>query len=819
MNANLVYNTVANEIDLNVQSTDYPVWTGALGTTWNTTSFNWKLASNDSATTYIEGDNVMFNDTATQNYDINVLNIILPTYTTVNNSSHNYSINGSGSIGGSGGLLKTGTGTLTINTVNSFGGDVAINGGTVVVGTIANVGTSSALGQGMTISFDGGSLNYTGDTTASNRIVILNSRGGTINVSNANTMLTLNNASGAGGLTKEGLGKLNFTSDNNYSDITMVNSGTLELSGGLYNHGSIASSIIVNNGATLLLSQNNILGKYLVEPVETITINQGGLVENGGNSTISYFNTLEGLTLAGGELRVNGGLNSSWQAYQLKGTVSVTGTVPSQISLGSTLYNYLTQIQIGNNTANGITTFDVADVTGHANYDLTIAPALADGCDSLGNVVASRMVKDGLGILLLIGRNTYSGGTVISNGTIQVGNGGTSGTLGIGGTITLNPGTNLVFNRSNTTVVDSKLNGVGTITQNGAGSVVFTKDNSAFAGNLNLNGPVTIANDNALGAVTTVQVNNSTIQFGAIGLNMGTLSGWNTTATPTIMTSTTNFYKYLSGNQIGLNQTVVYQGKIHLTSGQWSFAKQYNMCAYLRINDQLIINNTDNVPSSGSITIYHDGWYPIDLRVANATSLIDQTLSWPFGIGVKQGSIPSSLKPTDFKVFDEGAASISLQYEDNSSFCVDNNLVLSGQNIINTNGLGTGTVTLNGDISGTGGLTKTGSSNLLLTGNLSYAGDTNVQEGTLEVQGLTNSANINICYGGAGLIASTICADTITIGAGSTLVLRAIPGGPLGGYDNLRSVPEPNTMVSLTVAVFGLISTWYLGNRKEKTKR
>ncbi|MGA2799690.1 MAG: autotransporter-associated beta strand repeat-containing protein [Thermoguttaceae bacterium] len=818
MNASLVYNTGSNEIDLNVQSTDYPVWTGASGADWNKTASNWDLASNSSATNYIDGDNVVFDDTATKNYDINLPDTIQPTYTTANNSSHNYTFNGSGSIAGSGGLLKTGTGTLTINTVNSFSGDVAINSGTVVVGTITNIGSNSALGQGMIISFDGGSLNYTGGTTATNRSVILNAGGGTINVSSADSTLTLSNGSGVGGLTKEGLGRLRLTLDSNYGDITKVNCGTLELSGGLYSHGTIASSIFVNNGATLLFSQNNVLGKYLADPADTITINQGGLVENGGNSTISYFNTLEDLTLSGGELRVNGGLNTSFQAYQLKGTVSVIGTAPSQISLGSALYNNLTQIQLGNNTGNGKTTFNVADVTGDANCDLVIAPALADGCDSLGNVVASGMIKDGVGTLLLTGRNIYSGGMTINNGTIQIGNGGISGTVGIGGTITLSPGTSLAFKKSNMTVVDSTLNGCGTITQNGAGSVVFTKDNSAFTGTLNLNGPVTIANDNALGSVTLLQLTNGTLQFGAIGLNMGSLSGWNTTGIPAIMTPTTNFYKYLSGNQIGLNQTVVYQGQIHLTPGQWSFAKQYNMSAYLSINGQIVLNNTDNVPAAGSVSINRDGWYPIDLRVANTTSSVDPTLSWPFGIGVRRGSPPSSLKPTDFEAFGEGAAGISLQYESDLTFCVGNSLVLSGQNTIDTSGLGAGTVTLNGDISGTGGLTKTGSSDLLLTGQLSYSGDTNVEEGTLEVQELTNSANVYIGSGRVTLIVSAIYCDTLTMGAGSTLVIRAIPGGFNGDYDNLRSVPEPNTMVSLTVAVFGLISTWYLGNWKEKTK-
>jgi len=159
-----------------------------------------------------------------------------------------------------------------------------------------------------------------------------------------------------------------------------------------------------------------------------------------------------------------------------------------------------------------------------------------------------------------------------------------------------------------------------------------------------------------------------------------------------------------------------------------------------------------------------------------------------------------------------------LQYESDSRFCVGNSLVLSGHNIIDTSGLGTGSVTLNGDISGNGGLTKTGPSDLVLTGNLSYSGNTNVEEGTLEVQSLTTSADINISSGGT-LIASAICADTVTLGAGSTLVISAIPGGPLGGCDNLTPVPEPNTLVYFTCALFGLIATRYFRKMKKTAKR
>jgi fibronectin-binding autotransporter adhesin len=813
MIANLVNNTGAKEIDLNVQHTDYPIWTGSVNANWDGNDSNWVLASNTAQTTYIEGDNVVFNDMPISNYSINLSGMVLPTYVSVDNSSHNYSFSGSGSIGGSGGLNKTGTGSLTINTVNSFSGDVAINGGTIVASTIANMGTASALGKGLNISFDNGSLNYTGDSALTNRSVTLNANGGTIAVNNPNTTLAFNSAYGLGGLTKYGMGKLVFNYDNSYSGLTTINNGTLEYSGGLYNHGAIASSAIVNNGADMLLSQNDIFGKYLTLPLSTIILNQGGLVENGGSGTNSYFNTFNDLTFAGGELRVNGGFTTNWQACQLKGTVTVAGAVPSHITVGSHLYNYLTQVQIGNNTANGSTTFDVADVTGNADSDLTITPALSDGRDSSANVVASRLIKTGQGTLLLAGCNTYSGGTTIVSGTIQVGNRGTSGTIGIGGDITINTNANLIFSRNSTVVLSSTLNGSGTITQNGSGSIVLTNNNSNYTGALNLNGPLTIANDNALGAVTAVQTNNSNIKFGSVGLNEGTLNGWDTTNIPILLAPTVNFYKYLNGNQIGLNQTVVYQGKVYLTTGQWSFVKQYNMYAYLNINGQTILNNTDNMPSTGSIAINRNDWYSIDLRVGNAGSLSDPTLSWPFGIGVKQGSAPVPLSPTGFEAFDEGAAGISLHYDDNSSFYVGNNFVVTGQNIIDTNGLGTGSVTLYGDIGGSGGLTKTGSSNLYLTGNLSYTGDTYVEAGTLDVQALTTSVNITIGPN-ASLSASRVCADTLTLEAGATVTIKPIPGGP--SANQITPVPEPIALVHLTIFAFGLIAAWNWDNSRKK---
>ncbi len=57
----------------------------------------------------------------------------------------------------------------------------------------------------------------------------------------------------------------------------------------------------------------------------------------------------------------------------------------------------------------------------------------------------ARSAKLGTGTTILTGTNTYTGTTTISAGTLQVGNGGTTGTLGTG-IVTDNSA--LVFNRS-----------------------------------------------------------------------------------------------------------------------------------------------------------------------------------------------------------------------------------------------------------------------------------------------------------------------------------------------------------------------------------
>jgi hypothetical protein len=71
--------------------------------------------------------------------------------------------------------------------------------------------------------------------------------------------------------------------------------------------------------------------------------------------------------------------------------------------------------------------------------------------------------------------------------------------------------------------------------------------------------------------------------------------------------------------------------------------------------------------------------------------------------------------------------------------------------------------------------------------------------------------------GGTELIATSIVQNTLTIGAGCTVTIKAIPGGPSASGDNLTPVPEPATWILLILAAAG-ISSWK-ASRSRRTKR
>src|SRR5205807_1894528 len=122
-----------------------------------------------------------------------------PAGISLTNSALSYSFSGTGKIGGTGGLTKSGTGTVIItNTgINDFIGGVTVNNGTVQFG---NGGSS-------------GNLPGVGNVTDNGNLIL--NRGDSPTVPNV--------ISGAGTLTKSGTGVLTLTGSNDFSGTALVN--------------------------------------------------------------------------------------------------------------------------------------------------------------------------------------------------------------------------------------------------------------------------------------------------------------------------------------------------------------------------------------------------------------------------------------------------------------------------------------------------------------------------------------------------------------------------------------------------------------------
>jgi fibronectin-binding autotransporter adhesin len=338
------------------------------------------------------------------------------------------------------GNISTGTGGLINNAdvlylrgTNTFTGDTVINGGFVLIANgnaiadtgavIVNAGTfyvqtsetvGSISGQG-TIALASGATLTTGGTNASTIF------GGSI--------------ADGGGLTKQGTGTLVLAGDNSYSGTTTINGGTLQIGNG-GTSGTLGGGSVVNNGS-LVFDRSDIvtIGQVISGTGNVTHAGTGTVILTGQNS---YTGTT---TINGGTLQIGTGASG--------GTLG-TGNVENA---GTLVFN---------------------------SYDL----------DTVANVISGtgNVTMAGYGPVTLTGNNTYTGTTTIAQGTLRVGEGGTTGSLGRGAVV--NDGW-LTFNRSDVVTVDNAISGMGGLLQLGAGRLVLSGDNS-YAGITGIGGDLTL---------------------------------------------------------------------------------------------------------------------------------------------------------------------------------------------------------------------------------------------------------------------------------------------------------------------------------------
>ena len=97
----VVNNSVGSQIDLNIHGPK--PWTGNQSSAWDTGTLNW--SGSGGATTYIDGDGVMFDDTA-HTGSVTLAGTVNPSIVVFTNSSLAYTLSGAGSIAGGGSLAK-----------------------------------------------------------------------------------------------------------------------------------------------------------------------------------------------------------------------------------------------------------------------------------------------------------------------------------------------------------------------------------------------------------------------------------------------------------------------------------------------------------------------------------------------------------------------------------------------------------------------------------------------------------------------------------------------------------------------------------------
>ncbi|RMH82801.1 autotransporter domain-containing protein [Pseudomonas sp. AOB-7] len=606
---------------------------------------------------------------------------------------NNLSTEVSGSIMGGvdSALIKRGSGVLTLSGFNSsFTGELIVEQGLV------NFGDPSSLGSG-SLTLNGGGLQWAVDNgfDISDRLAPLGPNGGVFDT-NGNDVLLSSAIVGSGSLTKTGAGLLDLLGPASYSGATIVQAGTLRQgsSGGFVQNGAY----VIDGGALDLNS---------------VGLSMGSLSGSGGQ-----------VLLGSADLVVDQALDTSYA-----GAISGSGGL-SKLGAGLLLlegendYSGLTQVSDGTLRQGGAGAFvaggsylvsgGVLDLNG---FDLSMGSLSGSGGEvalggadltlvqtsdsSFSGVISGSggLIKQGDGLLLLSGANSYSGTTRIDGGTLRQ---GAAGALA-GGDYAINAG---VLDLNGFDLDMGSLSGSGGEVALGAANLGIDQTvDGTFSGVIggsgglrkSGDGTLVLAGANSYGGVT--QVTGGTLRQGSAGafvdggvyvVEFGVLD--------------------LNGFDLSMSALTGGGGEVALGSADLTLAMESSG------------NFSGSISGSGSLIKQGDGLLMLsgDSSYSGATKLRGGTLL--------QGSPGAFVSGGDY-VIDGGVLDL-------------NDFALSMGSLSGNGGevaLGSADLTLVqavdgsflGVISGSGGLIKQGGGTLTLSGNNSYSGVTRVEAGTL----------------------------------------------------------------------------------------
>ncbi|MHA3774911.1 beta strand repeat-containing protein [Verrucomicrobiota bacterium sgz303538] len=418
--------------------------------------------------------------------------------------------------GGGGGLEKLGVGTLTLSGTNTYTGGTTISGGTLQIGVggaVGTLGTGSVVNNGVlainrtgtfnlsngisgtgSVTLDGGATytlggtnTYTGPTTVSNaaRVDLTGTFTSAINISSG--IQVGGEGSTTGSLTFGGTHTLFFdpgTAAHLTASSIDASAATITLN---------PASGVGGTGIIVLEAANGITGAVGTNFLFT---GRGNALFNANNTQLLFNSTPGVLKWAGNAVSPTAWDVQSTKNWNNAGTADVFFTGDT-VTFDDTAASYSVAVQA--------TSVMPANVTFNNSTTYTITGGAIAGSGAL--------VKNGTGTVIVANDNTYSGGTTINAGTIQLGDGVNAiGSLGTGA-VTNNAALVANFGASNASIT-SDIAGSGTLTQVGDGTVSLTGANS-YTGLTTISaGTLQVGNGGTTGSLGNgAVVNNSTLSF------------------------------------------------------------------------------------------------------------------------------------------------------------------------------------------------------------------------------------------------------------------------------------------------------------------
>ncbi len=626
-------------------------------------------------------------------------------------------------------LTKIGSGTQTLTNANTYTGATTINGGTLKLQYGGAIGSSTKITVGPGATFDVGEV-----TTPPYALSGTQTLGG----SGATGTIVGDLSLSAGGPLA-----LTYTASTPTLTVTSnltlnANPTTIDIAGGGLNSGSSYTLISKSGSGTV-----------------TGTAGTPSFTGDGihGNGTPT-------LAISGNELVLNigaaTGANLHWGTGNGTWAVGTAGWNAG----GATAYadgdsvSFTDVDAIGDPTITLDTTVTPGDFTVNSTKHYTITGS--GGIN--GNMAAT---KDGSGTLTLAVNNGYTTRTRISAGTLELGNGGSAGS--VAGDIANNAA--LVFNRSDDTAYAGVISGTGTVTKTNTNILTLSLGNT-YTGKTYINqGTVSVSADTCVGAVPAVTTADQ------LTLNGGTIQ----------YTATVNPVPAKRGITIGASG-----GTIEI-AGAYGV---YYADGVVSGPGVLTVRSTSGISSVNEFRTYVSGGVTTRWPTNTFSKLVvDNAL---FTVGSSSagggdesfGALPASFMADNITLQNGGSIRISVPSP---------GLTLNANRGI-TLGTGGGNIrclglvfTIPGAITGSDSLTINPTSNDLgtcvLSGANTYTGATTVTRGTLRVDSPGSLAaasavtvNAGATLGGSGTINGSVTVNG-AIGAGSSAGLLTLTGG------------------------------------------